>query len=235
MPSGHCSRGACSSPPWPRRGEGAGRQPAGSARMGPQGAGAGSSHRCGPTPAPGSPQGRQPLHSHRGTGAGGRQVPALGPQDPGSPRGHGTLPRAVRTGAVALCWGPAESPLWVPAARSGGTRYPQVRQEGPCHPSGSPGLGPRGCHRPTGTWACSQHGQPVLGLPRLAARPGRRPRPTLVPLPRVSHPTRRAPDASCLPRIVEQLLEGNSLMFLLLCVTLPGSPQDWDAALRVPF
>lgn len=86
-----------------------------------------------------------------------------------------------------------------------------------------------------GTWACSQHGQPVLGLPRLGARPGRRPRPTLVPLPRVSRPTRRAPDASCLPGIVEQLLEGNSLMFLLLCVTLPGSPQDWDAALGVPF
>lgn len=33
----------------------------------------------------------------------------------------------------------------------------------------------------------------------------------------------QAPGTSVLPWIVERLLEGNSLTFLLLCVTLPGS------------
>ncbi|XP_041343946.1 uncharacterized protein LOC121364609 [Pyrgilauda ruficollis] len=39
----------------------------------------------------------------------------------------------------------------------------------------------------------------------------------------------REPGAVCLPWIVERLLEGNSLTFLLLCVSLPGSLWDWDA------
>ncbi|XP_052672048.1 uncharacterized protein LOC128154893 isoform X2 [Harpia harpyja] len=47
-----------------------------------------------------------------------------------------------------------------------------------------------------------------------------------------SHPP---PDTGCLPWIVERMLEGNSLTFLLLCVTLPGSPSDWDAALGCPL
>lgn len=58
----------------------------------------------------------------------------------------------------------------------------------------------------------------------------------------VSCPTCRAPaddhplpDAGCLPWIVERLLEGNSLTFLLLCVTLPGSPWDRDAASGCPL
>ncbi|XP_040975287.1 uncharacterized protein LOC115334318 isoform X3 [Aquila chrysaetos chrysaetos] len=52
------------------------------------------------------------------------------------------------------------------------------------------------------------------------------------PAPAASHPP---PDTGCLPWIVERMLEGNSLTFLLLCVTLPGSPSDWDAALGCPL
>lgn len=50
--------------------------------------------------------------------------------------------------------------------------------------------------------------------------------------PAASHPP---PDTGCLPWIVERMLEGNSLTFLLLCVMLPGSPLDWDAALGCPL
>ena len=44
-----------------------------------------------------------------------------------------------------------------------------------------------------------------------------------VSLCRVPHPMLQAPGTGALPWIVERLLEGNSLTFLLLCVTLPGS------------
>lgn len=44
-----------------------------------------------------------------------------------------------------------------------------------------------------------------------------------VSLGRVPHPVLQAPSTGALPWIVERLLEGNSLTFLLLCMTLPGS------------
>uniref|UniRef100_A0A8V0Y426 Uncharacterized protein n=1 Tax=Gallus gallus TaxID=9031 RepID=A0A8V0Y426_CHICK len=42
----------------------------------------------------------------------------------------------------------------------------------------------------------------------------------------VPHPVLQAPSTGALPWIVERLLEGNSLTFLLLCVTLPGTPGE---------
>eukprot|EP00076_Gallus_gallus_P045167 XP_025010705.1 uncharacterized protein LOC107054473 isoform X3 [Gallus gallus] len=42
----------------------------------------------------------------------------------------------------------------------------------------------------------------------------------------VPHPVLHAPSTGALPWIVERLLEGNSLTFLLLCVTLPGTPGE---------
>lgn len=175
---------------------------------------------CSPTPALASPQGWQPLHSHRGARAGGWQAPALGPQDPGVPRGHHAPPQAVRTG-TELCSPPQHSP--VPAVGQG-IPFLEVKQQG--HPSGSPWLGTKGV-------------SPFLGdrgLGRCVASPslgscG------VEPSPGVSFPMCREcrePGAVCLPWIVERLLEGNSLTFLLLCVSLPGSPWDWDT-LWVPL
>ncbi|XP_026714185.1 uncharacterized protein LOC113485305 [Athene cunicularia] len=43
------------------------------------------------------------------------------------------------------------------------------------------------------------------------------------PAPAVAQPV---PDAGCLPWVIEQLLEGNSLTFLLLCVTLPDTSRE---------
>ncbi|XP_069628371.1 uncharacterized protein [Haliaeetus albicilla] len=51
------------------------------------------------------------------------------------------------------------------------------------------------------------------------------------PAPAASHPL---PDTGCLPWIVERMLEGNSLTFLLLCVTLPDtSREEMLAALQL--
>lgn len=67
-----------------------------------------------------------------------------------------------------------------------------------------------------------------------------------VSLGRAPHPTLPAP-GTALPWIMERLLEGNSLTFLLLCVTLPGSAgtsrsppavalcQPWDVARLLPW
>ncbi|PKU39658.1 monocyte differentiation antigen cd14 [Limosa lapponica baueri] len=45
--------------------------------------------------------------------------------------------------------------------------------------------------------------------------------------PATGHPL---PDTRCLPWVVERLLEGNSLTFLLLCVTLPGVAAGPDTS-----
>lgn len=74
---------------------------------------------------------------------------------------------------------------------------------------------PRECHRSLGTWVAN----PFLGSRGVEPSPG-----VSVPICREC----REPGAVCLPWIVERLLEGNSLTFLLLCVSLPGSPWDWD-------
>lgn len=148
---------------------------------------------------------------------------------------------------LRLCTGAEPGPLSstpvVPAVGSGGIRYPEVKQERPGHPNGSPWLGAKGLLPPlrdvgllpawlTHPWALVGQGSACPGV--------------WVPAPPLSrgfsHPTSRTPttshplaDTSCLPWIIERLLEGNSLTFLLLCVTLPGSPWDWDAALGCPF
>lgn len=100
----------------------------------------------------------------------------------------------------------------VPAVGQG-TPFLGVRQEG--HPRGSPQLGAKGVSPFLGDMC----GQPIVWFPwRGALSWG------------VSAICRecRDPGAVCLPWIVERLLEGNSLTFLLLCVSLPGSPWDWD-------
>ncbi|KAM8993666.1 uncharacterized protein PRD47_014058 [Ara ararauna] len=57
---------------------------------------------------------------------------------------------------------------------------------------------------------------------RILASPG-----VTRPCPRLAPGTGHLlPDTGGLPWVVEQLLEGNSLTFLLLCVTLPGTPWD---------
>ncbi|XP_042746579.1 uncharacterized protein LOC122190593 [Lagopus leucura] len=55
---------------------------------------------------------------------------------------------------------------------------------------------------------------------RILASPG------ACPELRVPHPMLQAPGMGALPWIVERLLEGNSLTFLLLCVTLPDTPRE---------
>ncbi|CAM9461626.1 unnamed protein product [Bubo scandiacus] len=57
---------------------------------------------------------------------------------------------------------------------------------------------------------------------RILASPGAT-GPCPKPAPAIAHPV---PDAGCLPWIVERLLEGNSLTFLLLCVTLPDTSRE---------
>lgn len=137
MPGGWVPSRRCSPPQTgarPRRGEGLRRYPAGSGRSGH---GAGSRHGRSPAHAPASPQSWQPLHSHRGAGAGGRQAPALSSQDPGVPRGRGPLPRAVRTEL-----GPLSSTPAVPAGDGGGTQTPQQGAEGLLPPHRAVGLLP---------------------------------------------------------------------------------------------
>lgn len=115
--------------------------------------------------------------------------------------------------------GGIRTPQWEPMAGSYRVATtPQVAttsQHGERHPRALMGQG----SADPGVWV------PSPSLSRGVSRPTRRARAT-------GHPP---PDTGCLPWIMEQLLEGNSLTFLLLCVTLPGSPWDWDAALGVPL
>lgn len=92
---------------------------------------------------------------------------------------------------------------------------------------GARGWEPRGCRHSLGTWAWGYvwptHRWVSVGWVQPAWHCKSQPSPGVsLPMCREC----REPDAVCLPWIVERLLEGNSLTFLLLCVSLPGSLWD---------
>lgn len=229
MPSRRCSRGVLSSPSQTGaqlcRGEGFGPDPAGWEGLGHGVLGLALlqlPHR--PLPRAGS---LFTLTVERELEGGRRQHSAL--RILVSPGATGPCPRLYVPGLsrvpapahLRACCGSGNSTL---GGEAGGT------------PQWEPVAGSQGSViTPWGHGPGDMCGQPILGLLWVGAQPAwhcqSHPSPGVcLPMCREC----REPDAVCLPWIMERLLEGNSLTFLLLCVSLPGSPWDWDTLCMPP-